>query len=313
MSGSGSEVLLQGSGHMSPDDNSTAVLDETAVPSRAGVVLRRFMRQRLGVIGLGFVVVLVLLAYVGPYFDHWKWNEIDLNAPFAVAPSSAHWFGTDSVGHDVFATTMRGAQKSVIIGLLVALFATGMAAVVGAAAGYFGGWTDRVLMWFVDLLLVIPGFLIIAILSGQFNTHWWLLVLLIGMFIWQITARIVRGQTLSLKEREYVQAARFMGVPGWRIISSHILPNLASLLIIDATVNVSAAILAEAGLSFLGFGVQPPDVSLGTLLSDSQNAALTQPWLFYFPAGFLVLFVLAVNLVGDGIRDALDPSSGKAQ
>jgi peptide/nickel transport system permease protein len=244
---SGSEVLLQTGGHLSPDGDSTAAFDETAVPSRAGVVLRRFLRQRLGMIGLASVVLLVLLAYVGPLFDHWKWNQIDLNAPYAIAPSSAHWFGTDSVGHDVFATTMRGAQKSILIGLLVALFATGVAAIVGSAAGYFGGWTDRILMWFVDLLLIIPSFLIIAIMSGQFNNRWWLLVLLIGMFIWQITARIVRGQTLSLKEREYVQAARFMGLPGWRIIGRHVLPNLASLLIIDATVNVSQRSLPRLG------------------------------------------------------------------
>jgi peptide/nickel transport system permease protein len=133
------------------------------------------------------------------------------------------------------------------------------------------------------------------------------------MFIWQITARIVRGQTQSLKEREYVLAAKYMGVSGPRIIGRHILPNLASLLIIDATVNVSAAILLEAGLSFFGFGIQPPQVSLGTLLSDNQNAAFTSPWLFYAPAGFLILLVLAVNLVGDGLRDAIDPSSGKSQ
>jgi peptide/nickel transport system permease protein len=294
-------------------DGPTAVLDETAVPSRAGIVMRRFMRQRLGMFGLVAVLVLVLLAYVGPYFDKWKWNQIDLFAPYATKPTSTHWFGTDSTGHDVFATTMHGAQKSIIIGLLVALFATGIAAIVGAAAGYFGGWTDRALMWLVDLLLVIPSFLIIAILSNEFANNWPLFVLLLGAFIWQITARIVRGQTLSLKEREYVQAARFMGVSGWRVIGRHILPNLSSLLIIDATVNVSVAILSEAGLSFLGFGIKPPDVSLGTLLADSQNAALTQPWLFYFPAGFLVLFVLAVNLVGDGLRDALDPSAGKAR
>jgi ABC-type dipeptide/oligopeptide/nickel transport system permease subunit len=304
----GTELLLHGG-----DNDSPAVLDETAVPSRAGVVMRRFARHRFGVIGLGFIVLLVLLAYVGPLFDHWKWDEIDLNAPYAVAPSSAHWFGTDSVGHDIFATTLRGAQKSILIGLLVAVGATGTSALVGSLAGYFGGWLDRTLMWVTDLLLILPSFLIIAILSHQFNAHWWLLVVLIAMFIWQITARIVRGQTLSLKEREYVQAARYMGVPGWRIIARHILPNLASLLIIDATVNVAAAILTEALLSFFGFGIQPPEVSLGTLMADGQNASLTQPWLFYFPAGFLVLFVLGVFLVGDALRDAIDPSSGKAR
>jgi peptide/nickel transport system permease protein len=125
-----------------------------------------------------------------------------------------------------------------------------------------------------------------------------------------ITARIVRGMTLSLKEREFVYAARFMGVPGWTIILRHILPNMASLLIIDATVNVSSLILAEVGLSFFGFGVQPPDVSLGTLIGDYSGAALSYPWEFYFPAGFLVVLVLAINVVGDGLRDAFDPNAG---
>ena len=132
------------------------------------------------------------------------------------------------------------------------------------------------------------------------------------MFIWQITARIVRGQTLSLREREYVLAAKYMGVPGPRIIFRHVLPNLASLLIIDATVNVSVAVLTETGLSFFGFGVQPPDVSLGTLIQAAQTSATTKPWLFLFPGGFLVLLLLAFNLIGNGLRDAFDPSSGKA-
>ena len=141
-------------------------------------------------------------------------------------------------------------------------------------------------MTIVDLLLVLPGFLIIAILSPTFRGRTWLIfVVLLAAFQWMITARIVRGMTLSLKEREFVHAARFMGVPGWRIIFRHILPNMASLLIIDATVNVSCLILAEVGLSFFGFGVQPPDVSLGTLIGDYAGAALTYPWEFYFPAG----------------------------
>ena len=163
----------------------------------------------------------------------------------------------------------------------------------------------------IDLLLVLPAFLIIAILSPAFRGRTWLIfVLLLAAFQWMITARIVRGMTLSLKEREFVHAARFMGVPGWRIIFRHILPNMASLLIIDATVNVSSLILAEVGLSFFGFGVQPPDVSLGTLIGDYAGAALTYPWEFYFPAGFLVALVLAINLIGDGLRDALDPNAG---
>jgi peptide/nickel transport system permease protein len=204
-------------------------------------------------------------------------------------------------------------QKSLVIGLLGALIATALAAVVGACAGYFGGALSAALLTIVDLLLVLPAFLIIAILSPAFRGKSWLIfVLLLAAFQWMITARIVRGMTLSLKEREFVYAARFMGVPDWRIIGRHILPNMASLLIIDATVNVSSLILAEVGLSFFGFGVQPPDVSLGTLIGDYSGAALTYPWEFYFPAGFLLLLVLAINVVGDGLRDAFDPNTRAA-
>jgi peptide/nickel transport system permease protein len=258
----------------------------------------------------------VVLAFAGVHLTTWHYTDHDFNA-LQVGPDfghgrSSHWFGTDLTGKDLFAATMRGAQKSIVIGLLVALMATGIAALVGSFAGYFGSWVDRTLMWIVDLLLIVPSFLIIAILSPQFHSFW-LFVSLLGMFIWQITARIVRGQTLSLREREYVMAAKYMGVSGPRIIFRHILPNLASLLIIDATINVSVAVLTETGLSFFGFGVQPPDISLGTLIADAQNSATVYPWLFLFPAGFLVLFILAVNLIGNGLRDALDPSSGKAQ
>ncbi len=170
---------------------------------------------------------------------------------------------------------------------------------------------NTILVGVIDLLLVLPGFLIISILSPAFHNRTWLIfVLLLAAFQWMITARIVRGMTLSLKEREFVHAARFMGVPGSRIIFRHILPNMASLLIIDATVNVSSLILAEVGLSFFGFGVQPPDVSLGTLIGDYSGSALTFPWQFYFPAGFLIALVLAINLIGDGLRDAFDPNAG---
>jgi peptide/nickel transport system permease protein len=296
----------------SVDDNDAPPIDETALPSRGRLVWGRFRRHPQGLVGLALVFLLILMAFVGPHLTHWKYTDHDFES-FLSGPSSNHWFGTDQTGTDIYAATLRGAQKSIMIGLLVALFATGIAALVGSAAGYFGKWTDRVLMWIVDLLLVVPSFLIIAIVSSHFAGNWLLFVVLLGAFIWQITARIVRGQTLALVHREYVMASRYMGVRSWKIIFSHILPNLSSLLIIDATINVSTAIILEAGLSFFGFGVQPPDVSLGTLLADGQNAAFTYPWLFLFPAGFLVLLVLGVNLVGDGLRDALDPSAGKAQ
>lgn len=280
-------------------------VEETA--SRWTLVWRRFVRRRVAMAGLFTVLLLFALAYLSPYFVTWQYNELDTGA-FLSPPSAEHWFGTTQNGFDVFALTMRGMQKSLIIGLVGALISTGLAAVVGAFAGYFGGRLNTMLLVLVDLLLVLPGFLIIAILSPAFRGRTWLLfVVLLAAFHWMVTSRIVRGLTLSLKEREFVQAARYMGVPGWRIIFRHILPNMSSLLIIDATVNVSALILAEVGLSFFGFGVQPPDVSLGTLIGNYAGAALTYPWQFYFPAASLVVLVLSINVVGDALRDALDP------
>jgi peptide/nickel transport system permease protein len=255
------------------------------------------------------LVFLFLMAYVGPHFN--KWGHLDQDLINALqGPSGNHWFGTTQLGQDVFARTMKGLQKSLVIGLLTAFFSTGTAAVVGACAGYFGGWVDRILMWIVDLLLVLPSFLIIAILSPNFKGETWLLfVVLLAAFSWMITARIVRGLTLSLREREFVQAARFMGVPSRTIIFRHLLPNMSSFLIIDATLNVGGAILAEGGLSYFGFGVQPPDVSLGTLIQEGTPSALTFWWIFLFPGLLLILAVLSVNVMGDGLRDALDPNS----
>ena len=293
-------------------DEATAtqpVGEDVHAVSRGRLVLRRFLRRRLAVFGLFLVVALFLLAFVGPHLTEWRYDTLDYTAVYE-PPNGSHWFGTTQVGEDVFAQTMRGMQKSLIIGLLAAFLGTGTAALVGAFAGYYAGWVERVLMWIVDLLLVLPAFLIIAILSPVFHGKTWLVfVLLLAAFIWMITARVVRGLTMSLKEREFVQAARFMGVRPTRIIFRHILPNMASLLIIDYTINVGGVILAETGLSYFGFGVQPPDVSLGTLIRDGTPAALTYPWLFQFAGGLLILFVLAVNFVGDGLRDALDPNA----
>lgn len=284
-----------------------------AATTRGRLVLRRLLRNRLAVFGMVCVLGLYALAYLGPFITPWGHAEQDYTA-YLQPPSAEHWFGTTTIGEDVFAQTVRGLQKSLTIGLLVGLISTGLAAAVGATAGYFGGWVDRALMWVVDLLLVIPGFLIIAILSPSFRGETWLvLVVLLAAFSWMITARMVRGMTLSLRERDFVLAARFMGVPSWRIITRHIVPNMASLLIIDATITVGTAILAETGLSFLGFGVQPPDVSLGTLIRSGTESALTFPWLFVFAGGLLTLTVLAVNFVGDGLRDAFDPSAQRGR
>jgi peptide/nickel transport system ATP-binding protein len=294
------------------DEDLTAPAPEEASSSRAGLVLRRLLRRKSAVAGLLVLVGLFVLAFVGPYFTKWTHESIDATA-LLQPPSSTHWFGTTQIGQDVYAQTLRGLQKSLIIGLLSALLTTGIAAIVGSTAGYFGGWVDRSLSWVIDLLLVIPSFFILAIMSPMFRGKtWFVLVLLLAAFGWMITARVIRSLTLSLREREFVEAARLIGVPSRKIIARHLLPNMSSFLVIDATIAVGLTILAETGLSFLGFGVQAPDVSLGTLIEEGTGAALTYPWLFMYAGALLIITVLAVSVVGDGLRDALDPKSTAA-
>ncbi|SEN50855.1 ABC transporter permease [Actinacidiphila rubida] len=280
-----------------------------APPGRTRVVLRRFAAHRTALAGLAVVVLLFVLAFAGPHLTHWSYSDVDYTA-LRSAPSARHWWGTNRIGQDVFAQTVRGLQKSLVIGLLVGVLATGAAAAVGACAGYFGGWTDRLLTFTTDLLLIFPGFLVISVVSPRLKGGGWLVfAFLLAFFAWMVTARVVRSMTISLREREFVRAARYMGVGPVRIIVRHILPNVASFLIIDATIAVGTAVMSETALSYFGFGVQPPDVSLGTLIADGTTAAVTYPWMFFFAAGLLVVFVLAVNLIGDGLRDALDPTS----
>jgi peptide/nickel transport system permease protein len=283
--------------------------------TRSQIIRRRFFRNRLAVFGLFGLAFMFALAFLGPYLSPYKHDELDfMNMLQPPSWSSKHYFGTTQIGGDVYAQTLRGLQKSLIIGLLVALFSTGLAAIVGAAAGYLSGRVDRWLMWVVDLMLVLPSFLILAVLSPWFRGKSWLLfVVLLAIFSWMITARIVRSMTMSLRERDFVRAARYMGVPTHKIIRRHLIPNLASILIIDATINVGGAILAETGLSFLGFGIQPPDVSLGSLIATGVNSAQSYPWLFAFAGTSLVITVLSVSFVGDGLRDAFDPGSTRGQ
>ncbi|MGE2736679.1 ABC transporter permease [Mycolicibacterium vaccae] len=283
---------------------------EPAFASRRTLVWRRFLRNTPAVVSLVVLVALFVGCYALPPLLPYSYTDLDYYA-LQQPPSPEHWFGTNALGQDLLAQTLRGMQKSLLIGFFVALLSTLLAATVGAIAGYFGGFRDRALMWVVDLLLVVPAFILIAIvtpLTQRNHTVFWL-ILLLAAFSWMISSRIVRGLTMSLRDREFVVAARYMGVSNWRIITRHIIPNVASILIIDTALNVGVAVLAETGLSFLGFGVQPPDVSLGTLIADGTRSVTTFPWVFLFPAGVLVLIVLCANLIGDGLRDALDPTA----
>lgn len=284
------------------------VAPEAAFASRRTLVLRRFLRNRPAVVALVLLVVMFVGCYALPPVLPWSYTDLDYYA-LQQPPSTQHWFGTNALGQDLLAMTLRGMQKSMLIGVCVAFISTVIAATVGAVAGYFGGWRDRALMWIVDLALVVPSFILIAIVTPRVKGSILALIVLLSAFSWMISSRIVRGLTMSLREREFVRAARYMGVSSARIISRHILPNVASILIIDTTLNVGLAILAETGLSFLGFGVQPPDISLGTLIDDGRKSVTTFPWVFLFPAGILVSIVLCANLIGDGLRDAVDPGS----
>jgi peptide/nickel transport system permease protein len=285
-----------------------------AVSGRAKLLLRRFLRNKFAVGAVVMLLLLALAAFALPPFLPVDYQHIDY-AAIRKPPSAKHWWGTNGTGQDVLAQTMRGLQKSLLIGFCVALGTTLIAAVVGSVAGLLGGWTDRAIMWVVDLLLVVPSFIIIALFTPRTKGSGSIvaLIVLLTAFSWMISARIVRGLAMSLRDREFVQAARYMGASTPRIIATHIIPNIASILIIDTTLNVGTAVLAETGLSFLGFGVQPPDVSLGSLIADGSRSAVNYPWLFMFAGGLLILTVLCANLAGDGLRDAVDPSAKGAR
>ncbi|WP_329519987.1 ABC transporter permease [Spirillospora sp. NBC_01491] len=286
------------------------VVTSPPLSATRGGLPSRVLGSRRAVAGLALLAALVALAFAGPLASPWGWADTDV-AAFWEPPSSGHWFGTTQSGRDVFALVLRGMRRSLFIGLSVAALATGPAAVVGMVAGYAGGWGDRVLMGGADLLLVLPPVLVAAVLSPALGSGGPALVVLLATFMWTVTARSVRAMTLSLREREFVLAARFLGATAPHVIVRHLLPHLASLLMADASLNVGAAIVAESGLAYLGLGVRPPDVSLGTLVADGGGTATTHPWPFGFAAGMLALIVLAVNLLGDGLRDALDPADAR--
>ena len=288
-------------------------ISETPSPkplSRSRLIWRRLARTPRFWIGAVAIAFIFLWAILGPLlypFDATGRDPLNMG----LGPTQLHWFGTNNIGQDLYAQTLVGLQKSLVIGLIAGPLCTLIAAVVGSLAGYLGGAVDRVLVWCINLLLVLPSFILLVILSPLFKgLSWVFLTVFLAAFGWMIMAQVIRSQTRSLRNRDFVKAARYMGVPMHKILGRHIIPNVASLLIVDATLGVVGMIMAETSLSYFGFGVRAPDVSLGTLLAEGTNAAVTRPWLFVFPAGVLVLTLFAVSLVGDALRDAVDPTSG---
>jgi ABC-type dipeptide/oligopeptide/nickel transport system permease subunit len=282
--------------------------------SQTQMVIRRFMAHKLAVGSLVVFLLVVVVSLIGGRF--WKYGYADITDEFSSPPSLEHPMGTDDIGHDSFAQVLRGAQKSVQVALMVAFLATTIGAVIGALAGYYRGWVDSALMRFTDLVLTIPSIAILAVLAATVSEqagNWFFIGLVLALLLWVYIARVVRGTFLSLREKEFVEAARALGASDARIMFRHLLPNAAGSLIVNATVMVSIAILTETALSFLGLGIRPPDTSLGLLVSTGQQAATTRPWLFYFPGLVIIVIALTINFVGDGLRDAFDPTQTRVR
>jgi len=297
-----------------------------AARSSARTIMNRFLRHKAAMGGLVALVLIVVLVFssigIGPFPGWWP---LDYRVPQDIShggrPTLQLWpfslgehpFGQDNIGRDYFALVMRGAQQSIIIAFLVGVIGSAIGTVIGAIAGYFRGWTESVLMRITDVIITIPLVAIAAVVAKGANGRGgvWLLGLFLGFVTWTGLARIVRGEFLSLREKEFVDAARSVGVPSARIIFRHILPNTVGVIIVSATLAMSSAILLESALSFLGFGVQPPNTSLGQLINNYRAAMGPRPWLFWWPGLFIVAIALAVNFIGDGLRDAFDPRQNR--
>jgi peptide/nickel transport system permease protein len=293
-------------------DRSAAEREFTvAERSQSQLVLRRFLQHRAAMISLVVLLAVVLLAYVGGVL--WKYSAGQITPDNSQPPSFDHPFGTDSVGKDQFAQVLRGTRISLQVAVLVAVFATAVGTIWGAVAGYFGGSADSVLMRFADLILTLPLIAVAAMLAHNFGGTWYLIALVIAVLYAPYVSRVSRGVVLSLREKEYIEAARALGASDARIILRHLVPNALGSILVNLTILVALAILLETALSYLGFGVQTPDTSLGLLVSEAQTALTTRPWLFYFPGLFIIIIALTINFIGDGLRDAFDPQQTKVR
>ena len=283
-------------------------MSDVAPRSMGALVWRRFKRHRLAMISVGVVLVISAACAAAPLLAGYEFDAIDLGA-IRAAPSLKHWMGTDDLGRDVFTRVLYGGRVSILIGVLSAVIGTGLGSLVGSAAGYYGGRTDNVLMRLTDVAYSIPTLPLLIVLASYTQAEAGSMALIIGMLSWMATARVVRGEVLSIKQMAYVEAARSLGASNGRIIFRHVLPNTVGPIVVGATLAVGNAIIVESSLSFLGLGVQPPTPTWGNLLQDARATMATKPWLTIFPGVAILLVVLAVNFIGDGLQDAVDPTA----
>jgi peptide/nickel transport system permease protein len=265
-----------------------------------------FLENRLAVAGLGVVVFMFLFCFVGPLVYHTDQINTDISN-LTAPPGSGHPLGTDNLGYDVLGRLMVGGQTSLEIGLIAALLATTFGVVWGAIAGFVGGWLDQVMMRIVDSLLAIPTLFLLLVLAAMFTPSVPMLIFIVALVAWLVPARLIRGETLSLRSREFVDAVRVMGGSDARIVLRHIIPNTIGTIMVNATFQVADAILTIAALSFLGLGVPPPATNWGAMLSDGVSYVYAGYWWLIYPAGLLIVItVVAFNLIGDAMRDAFE-------
>jgi peptide/nickel transport system permease protein len=276
-------------------------------------VWRQFRRHRLASVSLVLLLLLGVLAVFAEQIAPYDPRDIDPRDAQAVRgfpqpPSLEHWLGTDDFNRDLLSRALFGMRISLAVGLLAMVISIGVGLAVGALAGYAGGLVDSILMRIVDIFLSVPSFVLFLALSAALDTSIWTIVFIIGVFSWMDVARLVRAEFLSLKQREFILAAQAIGASPWGLISRHLLPNAIAPVVVAATLAVPAAILGESALSFVGLGVPPPDASLGSMLQDAKAWLATAWWMWLVPGILISLIVLAFNFVGDGLRDALDPT-----
>ncbi len=299
-------------------DNSTTAIDDPFaaalmaedIPGRSlwADAWQRLLKNRAALVSGVIMAVMVLLVVFGPMLLPWAGDFTDWDHTSS-PPSleTRHWFGTDAVGRDILVRTLEGGRVSLLVGLVATLVSLAIGVTYGAVAGYYGGMTDRVMMRVVDIIYALPFMFLVILLMVVFGRHILLIFVAIGAVNWLDMARIVRGQTLSLKSMEFVEAARACGVDHKSIIRRHIIPNLLGVVMVYVTLTIPQVILVESFLSFLGLGVQEPMSSWGALVNDGAQDMESAPWTLIFPAAFLTVTLYCFNFIGDGMRDALDP------
>ncbi|HHY96170.1 MAG TPA: ABC transporter permease [Firmicutes bacterium] len=258
-------------------------------------------------IGTACLVMLTIAVTIGPLFLGWEYDRTDLWSRLH-PPSGIHWFGTDDLGRDILTRSLLAGRISLLIGVAAAILSTALGTAVGAVAGYGPSWLDNVLMRFTDFMLSLPSLPLLLVVSKLFGGGLVNVILILCAFSWMPLARVVRAQMLSLKEREFAEAARALGCRPIRILVKHLVPNTLSVVIVDTSLRVGTAILTESSLSYLGLGVSPPTPTWGNMLANAQVYLTTAPWAAVFPGLMIFITVLSVNLVGDGLRDVLDPT-----